>query len=217
MNAKSANITKENKRLEKELAKKPKEIEIIREIEVIKEVPIEIVKEVEVVKGIDFDSLKNMMMNMNTVEISKQVIGETRTAKTGKVVERNEIKTGSRKTTKKTTAKASASKAKSSSKTKASASKGKSKVAAAKGGKKDDLKKIEGIGPKIEQLLHNDGIKTFKQLAEAKVTRLRKILEDAGSRYRMHDPGSWPKQSNLAAKNDWDKLKKLQDKLQGGR
>ena len=79
------------------------------------------------------------------------------------------------------------------------------------------MKKIEGIGPKIEQLLNKGGIKTFKQLAVAKQTKLRKILDDAGSRFRMHDPGSWPKQSNLAAKGEWNKLEKLQDKLQGGR
>jgi len=148
-----------------------------------------------------------MMMNMDTVEVSKQVVGETRSAKEGKVVARREVK-GKAKATKatKATAKKTASKVTAKSKTKATG-----KV------KKDDLKKIEGIGPKIEGLLHADGIKTFKQLADAKVSRLRKILEDAGSRYRMHDPGSWPKQSNLAAKGEWTKLDKLQDKLQGGR
>ena len=225
LDTKAASMKKENTRLEKELAKKPKEVEVIREIEVIKEVPIEIVKEVEVVKQIDFDSLKSMMMNMDTEVVSKQVVGETRTAKDATVVERREVKSGGASKTKKTTSKTTKTtkakagakaKVKTTTKAKTTAtSKGKA-VAGAKA-KKDDLKKIEGIGPKIEQLLHKGGIKTFKQLADAKITRLRKILEDAGSRYRMHDPGSWPKQSNLAAKGEWKKLDKLQDKLQGGK
>ena len=217
LDSKSASLKKDNTRLERELAKKPKEVEVIREIEVIKEVPIEIVKEVEVVKQIDFDSLKSMMMNMNTEVVSKQVVGETRTAKTGKVVGRREVKAGGKKkATKKATSKTT-TKVKSKTATKAKAKTATKKKATGAKAKKDDLKKIEGIGPKIEQLLHNDGIKTFKQLANAKVTRLRKILHDAGSRYKMHDPGSWPRQSNLAAKGEWKKLDALQDKLQGGR
>ncbi len=217
LDTKRSSLAKENTRLEKELAKKPKEVEVIREIEVIKEVPIEIVKEVEVVKQIDFDSLKSMMMNMNTEVVSKQVVGETRTAKDAKVVERREVKPKSKKTTKKkVVAKAKATKAKAKPKVAPKAKVAKAKASATKA-KKDDLKKIEGIGPKIEQLLNKDGIKTFKQLANAKVARLNKILDNAGPRYRMHNPGSWPKQSGLAAKGEWKKLDKLQDKLQGGR
>ncbi len=83
--------------------------------------------------------------------------------------------------------------------------------------KPDDLKKIEGIGPKISELLVNAGIKTFQQLSEADVDHLKSILEEAGSRYRMHDPTTWPQQSGLAASGQWDELKKLQDELDGGR
>ena len=83
--------------------------------------------------------------------------------------------------------------------------------------KKDDLKKIEGIGPKIEQLLNRDGIETFKMLAEADVSRLKNVLDNAGPRFKMHDPGSWPRQSNLAFNNEWEKLEKLQDELIGGK
>jgi len=81
----------------------------------------------------------------------------------------------------------------------------------------DDLKKIEGIGPKISELLQNGGIKTFAQLADAKVEKLKEILEAAGSRYKMHDPTTWPQQSALAATGKWDELKVLQDELQGGK
>ena len=81
----------------------------------------------------------------------------------------------------------------------------------------DDLKKIEGIGPKIAQLLYKINIYTFEDLAKAKVSTLKDCLADAGSRYTMHDPTTWPKQAKMAAKGDWDKLKTWQDELKGGR
>jgi len=83
--------------------------------------------------------------------------------------------------------------------------------------KPDDLKKIEGIGPKIAQLLNDSGISTFEGLASAEVDRLKEILEAAGSRYKMHDPTTWPKQSRLAADGAWDALSTLQDELKGGK
>ncbi len=82
---------------------------------------------------------------------------------------------------------------------------------------KDDLKKIEGIGPKIESLLNAKGVKTWAQLATSEVSFLRSVLDEAGPRFRMHDPGSWPRQSDLAAKGEWDELEALQDRLKGGR
>jgi len=85
------------------------------------------------------------------------------------------------------------------------------KVAATK------LTMIEGVGPKIQTLLNKAGIKTFTNLSTAKVTKLRSILKDAGSRFTMHDPSTWAKQAKMAAKGNWDQLKTLQDKLKGGR
>ncbi len=82
---------------------------------------------------------------------------------------------------------------------------------------KDDLKKIEGVGPKIASLLNAAGIVTFADLGKAKKTELKAILEAAGSRYKMHDPSTWAKQAKLAAKGDWDKLNQLQAELNGGR
>ncbi len=81
----------------------------------------------------------------------------------------------------------------------------------------DDLKKIEGIGPKIAEKLNEAGINTFAELAAAEVDKLKAILEEAGSRYRMHDPSTWPEQSALAAAGKWDELKVLQDELDGGK
>lgn len=81
---------------------------------------------------------------------------------------------------------------------------------------KDDLKKVEGIGPKIQELLNTDGIWSFAQLANSTVERIQGVLDAAGPRYRMHNPKTWPEQAALARDGKWDKLKELQDKLHGG-
>lgn len=92
-----------------------------------------------------------------------------------------------------------------------------SSVYAAPESKVDDLTKIEGIGPKINQLLVADGIRTFADLAAASVERLQGILQKAGARYAVHNPGTWPEQSALAAKGDWEGFKKLTDELDAGK
>lgn len=86
--------------------------------------------------------------------------------------------------------------------------------AASKG---DDLRKIEGIGPKIAEHLGNGGVDSFAALADSSVEKLREILEGAGPRYKSHDPSSWPLQARMAADGQWDELKKWQDEHDGGR
>ncbi len=81
----------------------------------------------------------------------------------------------------------------------------------------DDLKKIEGIGPKIEQLFNEGGIHTYADLAKADIEQLKEILNAAGSRYQMHDPTSWPMQAEMAANGEWDKLNEWQDEHKGGK
>ncbi len=81
----------------------------------------------------------------------------------------------------------------------------------------EDLTKIEGIGPKIKLILVAADITTFAQLAKTDVARLKEILNEAGSRYRMADPSTWPEQAQLAADGKWEELQKLQDVLDGGR
>ncbi len=81
----------------------------------------------------------------------------------------------------------------------------------------DNLEIIEGIGPKIAEILNRNGIETFVQLASTDVQCLRDILHTAGTRFRMHDPATWAKQSALASIGKWDELKMLQHKLKGGR
>ncbi len=80
----------------------------------------------------------------------------------------------------------------------------------------DDLTVIEGIGPKICQLLIDDGITTFKMLNDAPHERLAGILEKAGPHFRLAKPDAWPKQAALAARGEWKALKELQDRLVGG-
>lgn len=84
-------------------------------------------------------------------------------------------------------------------------------------GRRDDLKIVEGIGPKIEELLFQNDIHTYQQLAETPVEELRNILATAGSRFAMHDPGTWSAQALLAANGEWDNLKAYQDFLNAGK
>ena len=81
---------------------------------------------------------------------------------------------------------------------------------------KDDLTKIEGIGPKIKGLINNDGIWSFHQLALAPTSRLQKVLDDAGPAYTVHNPKTWAAQSKLADEGHWEELKIWQDFLKGG-
>ena len=90
-------------------------------------------------------------------------------------------------------------------------------IAAAPAAKADDLKKIEGIGPKIEELFHNAGIMTFAQLSETSVETMEAILTEAGPRFSTHNPGTWAQQAGLAAAGKWAELKTWQDELDGGK
>ncbi len=83
--------------------------------------------------------------------------------------------------------------------------------------KADDLKKIEGVGPKAAEALVNAGIATFADLAKADPDKIKEILTDASSRMAHLEPGTWPEQAQLAAEGKWDELKELQDKLNGGK
>jgi predicted flap endonuclease-1-like 5' DNA nuclease len=81
----------------------------------------------------------------------------------------------------------------------------------------DDLKVIEGIGPKIEELCHGIGIRTWHDLSTTEVSLLRTMLSDAGARFRTHDPSTWPEQAGLLAAGRWVEFKALIDSLDGGR
>ena len=102
-------------------------------------------------------------------------------------------------------------------KAKKSASSDKVELPSGKKIKLDDLKVIEGIGPKIEGLMNDAGIHTWSDLASTSMDKLQAILDEAGPRYRMHDPGTWAKQAKLAAEAKWEELEAYQDELKGGR
>ncbi len=81
----------------------------------------------------------------------------------------------------------------------------------------DDLRKVEGIGPKIAEIFKSAGIDTFAKLAQTEVDKLKEILAEAGGSYKSKDPSTWPKQAEMAAEAKWDELKAWQDELNGGK
>ena len=81
----------------------------------------------------------------------------------------------------------------------------------------DDLTKVEGIGPKIAELLNNAGVTTFAQLADADDETVQQVLVDAGPRFNVHDATTWNEQAALARDGKWDELQALQDRLKGGK
>jgi len=83
--------------------------------------------------------------------------------------------------------------------------------------KPDDLTKVEGIGPKIAGILNDKGIVTFGGLAQTEAAAIAEILKEAGSRYALAKPDTWPQQAALAAEGKWAELGELQDNLKGGR
>ncbi len=83
--------------------------------------------------------------------------------------------------------------------------------------KQDDLKIVEGIGPKIQELFHNHDVKTWKALSECTVEKCQSVLDSGGERFKIHKPGTWPKQAQLAYEGKWAELLKWQDELDGGK
>ncbi len=90
------------------------------------------------------------------------------------------------------------------------------KPAAKKSAKADDLKLIEGAGPKAAEALVNAGVDTFAKLAKKSPEQISEILAEASSRLTHLVTDTWPKQAKLAAEGKWDELKEYQEKLDGG-
>lgn len=83
--------------------------------------------------------------------------------------------------------------------------------------KQDDLKMVEGIGPKIEALLNEAGIFTWNDLATAPIEKVQEVLDNAGPAFNIHNPATWAKQAELADAAQWEELEAYQDRLKGGR
>ncbi|UAB76538.1 hypothetical protein [Mesoflavibacter sp. SCSIO 43206] len=91
------------------------------------------------------------------------------------------------------------------------------KAALGKKIKENDLTVVEGIGPKIKELFHSHNVTTWADLANCTVEKCQEVLKSGGKRFEIHKPGTWPKQAEMAAKGEWQKLKDWQDQLDGGK
>src|SRR5690554_708469 len=90
------------------------------------------------------------------------------------------------------------------------------KAAPKKAAKADDLKKIEGVGPKAAEAMVAAGLDTFAKVAKATPEKISTILSETSSNLAHLVPDTWPAQARLAAEGKWDELKEWQDKLDGG-
>lgn len=88
-------------------------------------------------------------------------------------------------------------------------------VGAAQPAAVDDLKIVEGIGPKIAAILNAAGVIRFEQLAVMTPEEISALLRAGG--IRLADPHSWPQQARLAAEGKLAELQTLQESLVAGR
>ncbi len=71
---------------------------------------------------------------------------------------------------------------------------------------KDDLKKIYGIGPKMEKILHTKGIRSYADLKAMTAKDLQVIINNSGGVYKSYKAGKWIRQASIASKGDFKKL-----------
>ncbi len=83
--------------------------------------------------------------------------------------------------------------------------------------KVDDLTLIEGVGPKISEVLTAAGIASFEAVAAKSAEELKAVLTEAGEQFNTAVTDTWPDQAKLAAEGKFDELKKWQDELDGGK
>ncbi|MEO8532901.1 MAG: hypothetical protein ABI441_04090 [Flavobacterium sp.] len=81
----------------------------------------------------------------------------------------------------------------------------------------NDLKIVEGIGPKIEALFNHAGITTWYELSEASVEKLQSILDEGGENYAIHNPSTWARQALFAYEGKWQELNEWQENLRAGK
>ncbi len=83
---------------------------------------------------------------------------------------------------------------------KTEAKKAESKAEAAEETKGDDLTKLDGVGPKLAEILAEGGFTTYASVAAASVEDIHEVLEAAGSRYASKDPAPWIEQAKELTK-----------------
>lgn len=77
----------------------------------------------------------------------------------------------------------------------------------------DDFLLIEWIGPKIQSLLIENGVKTYNDIVKEDVAWLEVILLQWGKKFAAHNPSTWPDQARLAIQSKWSELEEYQDIL----
>ncbi len=65
--------------------------------------------------------------------------------------------------------------------------------------KGDDLTKLDGVGPKLAEILNAAGLNSYADVAGTSVEKFKEILEAAGSRYASKDPQPWIDQAKELA------------------
>ena len=83
-------------------------------------------------------------------------------------------------------------------------------------GADDDLRRIEGIGPKIAAALAAAELGTYAAVAEASEGDLKAALREAGLRFAPSLP-TWARQARLLAEGDEEGFVALTDRLVAGR
>lgn len=76
--------------------------------------------------------------------------------------------------------------------------------------KSNNMQIIEGIGPKMNEVLNDNGISSWSVLAGKSRDELKAILDKYGDKYKIIEPGDWPNQAKLAAEDKWEELYKYQ-------
>ncbi|MFT4536254.1 MAG: putative flap endonuclease-1-like 5' DNA nuclease [Saprospiraceae bacterium] len=83
--------------------------------------------------------------------------------------------------------------------------------------KSENLQIIEGIGPKMESVLKENGVSSHSDLAAQNPDSLLAILGKYGDKYKIIDPTTWAQQAGYAASGDYSGMIDLQKKLDTGK
>lgn len=75
----------------------------------------------------------------------------------------------------------------------------------------NNLQVINGIGSRMETVLHENGIHTWEQLSHNSKSQLDEILSKYGSKFTLIDTTHWADQARLASQGQWEELIAFQE------
>ena len=78
-------------------------------------------------------------------------------------------------------------------------------------GSSNNIQAIEGIEPKIADILTAAGMETWEKISTTTPERLRVILDNAGEQFDGVDATSWPEQARFLVHGEFSNLKKYQE------